>query len=585
MGLTNTSDLIIETLEHWGVDTVFGLPGDGINGLMEALRVRSDRIRFVLVRHEEAAAFAACGYAKFTGRLGVCIATSGPGGIHLLNGLYDARMDHQPVLALTGQTYSYLIGSRYQQEVDMVQLFSDVADYNVQVNSPEHARLATDLAIRHALGRRSVAHLTVPVDVQEVPYEGEYSKKHVPGMTSQVRVNLAVRPPAEEVERAAAILNGAKRLLIFAGAGAREGRRELAELARKLQAPVVKALLGKDVMPDEDPYCLGGAGLLGTTAAEIAVEECDTILLVGTSFPYLNYLPKPGQARGIQIEVDPTRLGLRYPVEVGLVGDARATLQELLPRVRARKPHRWLRYLQGEMKDWWALMDNRAQRSDTPMKPQRVAAELSQRLDDDAVVITDSGTIATWAARHIRMRDEQRFSCSGNLATMAPALPYAIGAQMAYPERQVVAFIGDGGLLMLGSELSTAAHHGLPVKVVVIKNGSLGMIKWEQMVFLGNPSYGVELPDVDFVAFAEAQGVKGFHAENPEDVGDVLQAALDHEGPSLVEAVVDPYEPPRPARVEAEQAVKLAKALARGQPARKRIGLTLFRDQVKELKV
>ena len=581
--MPNTSDIIFDTLERWGVDTVFGLPGDGINGLMEALRTRSDRIKFVLVRHEESAAFMATGYAKFTGRLGVCLATSGPGGIHLLNGLYDAKLDIQPVLAITGQTFTDLIGSRYQQEVNMLQAYSDVALYNVQVNSPEHARLATDLACRTAIGKRGVAHLNIPIDVQMKDFTGDYSEKAVPQITSQAPLDLGLRPPGRELERAAEILNTAARPVILAGQGARDGRRELIQLAERLNAPIVKPLLGKDVVPDDHPLCMGGIGLLGTLPSEEALEQCDALLMVGTSFPYIDYLPKPGAARGIQVDIDASRIGMRYPVEVGLVGDSKATLTELLPLVRRREPNGWIEGLQNKRADWLALMESRAMRDDMPLKPQRLAWELGKRLRDDAIITSDAGTIATWVARYVKIKENQRFSLSGTLATMAPGLPYAIAAQVAHPDRQVVAFIGDGGLLMLGSELSTAAHYKLPIKVVVVKNNILGMIKWEQLVFLGNPSYGVQLPEVDLVKFAESMGVRGIHLERPDEVGSVLDEALAHDGPCLVEAVVDPNEPPRPAKVEVKQALHLAKALAKGEPNATKIGLTLFRGKLHDL--
>ncbi|MHB8605788.1 MAG: thiamine pyrophosphate-dependent enzyme [Thermoplasmatota archaeon] len=371
--------------------------------------------------------------------------------------------------------------------------------------------------------------------------------------------------------------------MILAGSGARGARDEVIALAAALQAPIIKPLLGKDIVPDEHPYCLGGMGLLGTAPSMKAMEECDAFLMVGTSFPYVAYLPKPGSVPAVQIEIDPARIGIRYPVDVGLVGDSKAALTDLLRVVEPRQQSEWLTHLQGDMKDWWALLEQRATRPDLPMKPQVVAHELSKRLADDAIITCDSGTIATWAARHIRIRAGQRFSLSGTLATMAPGLPYAIGAQVAFPDRQVVAFVGDGGLLMLGSELSTAAQHELPVKVVVIQNNMLGMIKWEQMVFLGNPSFGVDLPHVDFAAMAESLGVKGFRVERAQDVGATLDQALAHPGPALVQCIVDPNEPPMPPRIKAEQALHMAKALARGEPHGGRIALTLFRDKMDDL--
>src|SRR5581483_10837493 len=370
---------------------------------------------------------------------------------------------------------------------------------------------------------------------------------------------------------------------ILAGSGARDAGHELIALAVALQAPVIKPLLGKDVIPDDHPHCLGGIGLLGTAPSQKALEECDALLMVGTSFPYMSYLPKPGSVPGIQIDIEPSRIGIRYPVEVGLVGDSKAALSDLLPHVSVRQQSDWLAGLQGDMREWWSQLEERATRRDAPMKPQVVAWELAKRLKDDAIVTCDSGTIAAWAARYVRVRGQMRFSLSGTLASMAPGVPYAIGAQVAYPDRQVVAFVGDGGLLMLAGELATAAQHKLPIKVVVIKNNVLGMIKWEQMVFLGNPSFGVELPDVDIAGMAKALGVQGFRATSPREVGAVLDEALAADGPALVEWVVDPNEPPMPPRITLGQATSLAKALARGEPNRKRIALTLFRDTMDDM--
>ena len=580
--MVNTSDIIMDTLEDWGVDTIFGLPGDGINGLMEALRQRQDRIRFVLVRHEEAAAFAAAAYAKFTGKIGVCLATTGPGGIHLLNGLYDAKMDNAPVLAITGQTYSDLAGSHYQQDVNMVKLMSDVAEFNEQVNSAEHAGLATDIACRTALSRLAVAHITVPIDVQEKQLERDYTKRRKEGQSSNAPALLPAMAQPAAIAAAADILNSARKPVILAGAGARGASQELLTLAERLQAPIIKALLGKDVIPDDHPLSLGGLGLLGTAPSERAMEDCDAVLLVGTNFPYTDYLPDPGQARGVQIDVNPVRIGLRVPVEVGLVGGAKETLQALLPHVEARGRSEWLSDLQGEMVDWWGLMEDRGTRDEMPMKPQFLARELNHHLRDDAILCGDSGTNTTWLARYIKIRGEQRFSCSGRLASMAPALPYAIAAQTAYPDRQVVAFMGDGALLMLAGELSTIAQHRLPIKVFVVKNNTLGMIKWEQMVFLGNPSYGVDFPPFDYAKIAEGMGIRGMRLERPQDAQSIIQEALAHDGPVLVEAVVDPFEPPHPPKIKAQQAKHMAQALARGQPNASRIGLTLFRDKVKD---
>ena len=502
------ADLLVERLVGWGVDTSFGLPGDGINGIMEALRQARDRVRFVHVRHEDAAALAACGYAKFTGRLGVCLATSGPGAIHLLNGLYDAKLDRAPVLAITGLTYHDLIGTHYQQDINTDYLFQDVALFNQRVMGPAHVVNLTDLAIRTALTHRAVAHLTFPVDLQEAE-AGSLgpSKKNVPGHTTERFQPPLQVPLRTEIERAAALFTGKRRIVILAGSGARGAAAELEEIAERLAAPIVKPVLGKDVVPDDSPYTTGGAGLLGTRPSQEALESCDALLLVGTSFPYLEYLPKPGQAVAVQIDADPARIGLRYPVTVGLAGDAPATLRELLPLLPRNEDGAFLEQAQAGAREWWQLMEQRGTRPDLPMKPQVVAWQLGQLLRDDAIVAADSGTISTWAAQQIQIRRGQRFSLSGNLATMANGLPYAMAAQIAYPNRQCVAFVGDGGFSMLLAELATCVQEKLPVKVVVIKNNVLGMIKWEQMVFLGNPEYGVDLSPIDFTP--RRGGVRG----------------------------------------------------------------------------
>ncbi len=577
------ADVLIETLLDWDVQVVFGLPGDGINGIMEALRTRQDRIRFVQVRHEESAAFMACGYAKFTGRLGVCLATSGPGGIHLLNGLYDAKLDGQPVLAITGLPYHDLIGTHTQQDVELDRLFLDACRYNARVMGPSHVENVVDLACRTALTYHGVAHVTIPVDVQEMKADKLRSKRNVPHHTSDVAARSARLPADEDLRRAAELLNAGSKVAILAGRGALGAGDELERVSDLLAAPIVKALLGKAVVPDDSPYTTGAIGLLGTRPSQEALEACDTLLIVGTSFPYIEYYPKPGQASGVQIELDPMRIGLRHPVDVGLVGDSRRTLTALLPLLARNGDRAFLEKAQQGMKEWNALMDARAARRDVPMKPQVVAAELGRRLRDDAIVACDSGTITSWWAGHIPARRRQLHSVSGNLASMACGLPYAIAAQLAYPDRQVVAFVGDGGLSMLMAELATCVRYRLPVKVVVVKNNTLGQIKWEQMVFLGNPEYGCDLQPIDFAMVAEACGATGLTVEDPAQCGKVLDRALGTPGPVVVQAVVDPFEPPMPPKITLEQAAKFAQALVRGEPNREKIALTVLRDRVREV--
>jgi pyruvate dehydrogenase (quinone) len=577
------ADVLVESIIDWGVDTVFGLPGDGINGIMEALRTRQDRVRFIQVRHEEAAAFMACAYAKYTGRLGCCLATSGPGGIHLLNGLYDAKLDQAPVLAITGQTYSDLKGSNFQQEVNMTRLFDDVTVYNQEVINPNQIEMLADEACRHALNHRGVSHITFPVDYQEIEPSGKTSMHKVEGHTTSRWSRALALPREDELKIAAFLLNDALKPVILVGQGALGAGDEVIELADKLGAPIVKALLGKAVVPDDHPLTTGGLGLLGTTPSQEAMENCDALLIIGSSFPYMEFLPKPGQAKGVQIDDKPDRIGLRYPVEVGLVGDAKPTVAALSRFVERKIDRSFLEQAQKGMKDWWELMRTRAMRDDVPIKPQRVAWELSELATDDAILSADSGTNTIWAARQFRIRKNQKFSCSGTLATMACALPYSIAAKLAFPERQSIAFVGDGGFTMLMGEFLTAVKYKLPIVVVIIKNNTLGQIKWEQIVFLGNPEYGCELHNPNFAKYAEACGGVGFTVERPEEIRPALQKAMATGKPAIVEVVVDPNEPPMPPKISATQALHFAEALAKGQPEGGKIALTIFRDKLNEL--
>jgi pyruvate dehydrogenase (quinone) len=577
-------DVLVRTIIDWGVDTVFGIPGDGINGIIESFRKYQDQIRFIQVRHEEAAAFAACGYAKFTGRLGCCCATSGPGGIHLLNGLYDAKLDGVPVLAITGLQFHDLLHTDTQQDVELDKLFIDVAKYNNRVMGPAHMENVVELACRTALAYRGVAHVTVPVDFQSMPVKkSPRSPRNLPHHVSEIWADSAHMPAEESLRRAAQLLNSGKRTVILAGRGALGARKELEEAAEILAAPIAKPILGKACVPDDSPYCTGGVGMLGTRPSQEALEGCDTLLIVGSSFPYIEFYPMPGQARCVQIDLDAPKIGLRYPVEVGLVGDSIRILRRLIPLLDRRGERSWLEKAQQGKAEWTALMEERGTRQDMPMKPQVVAHELGKRLRDDAIIATDSGTITTWVARHMPIRGNQMFSVSGNLATMACGLPYAIGAQAAHPERQVVAVVGDGGLTMLMGELATAVKYRLPIKVVVIKNNTLGQIKWEQMVFLGNPEYVCDLQPIDFVQVARACGATGLHLERPEDCGPILDQALAAAGPVVVEALVDPHEPPMPPKITREQVMHFAQSLARGTPHRGKIAATVASDTVREL--
>ncbi len=578
------SDLLVKRLVDWGVDTVFGLPGDGINGVFEGLRQKQDKIKFIQVRHEEAAAFAACGYAKFTGRLGVCIATSGPGGVHLLNGLYDAKFDRQPVLAITGHTFHDLIGTHYQQDLDLDKLFMDVSFYSQRVMGPAHVENVIDEAIKTALAYRGVAHVTIPKDIQE--WKVSDDQRSAMNIKRHSADQLAPRypiPPEVDFERAARLISDGKKIAILVGRGALGARQQVLALAEKLKAPVIKALLGKAVIPDNSPYNLGGIGLLGTAPSQDAMQECDTLIMAGTSFPYMEFLPKPGQAKVIQIDIDPTRIGLRANADVGLVGDCAAVLSLLDKFLTVKEDRGFLEKSQRRMESWNKLMAERGTRPDQPMKPQVVTHELNKLLNNDAIVISDSGTIATWAARYIEMRGDMQFSLSGMLATMANGLPYGIGASVAYPGRQVVCIVGDGGLTMLMGEIATLVKYKLPVKVIVIKNNELGQIKWEQMVLDANPEFGTDLQPIDFAMHAQACGAAGFTLDHPKQASDVLRQALAHPGPAVVQAVVDPNEPPMPGNITLEQSLHFAEALLKDDKHRKEIIKTIAENKIREV--
>ncbi len=576
------SDHVVQILLEWGVDTVFGLPGDGINGLVEAFRKAKDKIRYVHVRHEETAALAACAYAKFSGRLGVCFSTAAPGAVHLLNGLYDAKIDGAPVLAITGMTYHDLIGTHYLQDINQDYLFQDVAVYNQRLMGPAHVANVLNLACRAALSNRAVSHVAFPIDIQAMPASQERRfKRNVKG-----HVGTAYQPPVRVPERAliedaAKALAGCKSVAILAGAGARGAGAELEMVAERLGAPIIKALLGKDCVADTSPYTTGGIGVVGTRPSVEALRDCDGLLIVGSCFPYIEFLPKPGQALGVQIDDKPEHIGLRYPVEYGLVGDARATLRELLGKLPRNEDRSFLERAQAATRDWYALMEERGTSTHTPMVPQAVTWHLPDAAASDAIFCGDSGTVTTWQAR-MRLREGQRFSFSGTMCSMMAAVPYSIGAACAFPNRQVVAFTGDGSFTMMMGEFASLVQHGLNVKVVVMKNNTLGLIKWEQMLYLGNPEYGVDLHPIDFVKVAEACGARGVRIDDPTRCKEQLKAALAMDGPLLIECVVDPLEPPWPPVITNDEAKKLAEAMARGERNRAPIGLTIGRHAVQE---
>jgi pyruvate dehydrogenase (quinone)/pyruvate oxidase len=495
------------------------------------------------------------------------------------------------------------MGSSYQQDVNLLQLFSDVSVYNSIITAPEQAEMAVDIACRTAFAQRGVSHLTTPIDIQERRLQGKYSRHKVPGHTSDTFIAAGnALPDRKLLQHAADIINLGNKIVILVGQGALNAGQDVISVAEKIQAPVVKALLGKAVVPDNHPNNIGGIGMLGTEPATDAMSEADTLLMIGTSFPYIDYLPKPGQARGVQIDIKAERIGLRYPVEVGLIGDSKKILSALLPLLRNRRTNdsndsnhqqygrggeeeqlKFLRSKQQSMKEWIELLDRQSKQTDKnkPIKPQAIASAVSEELQDDAIISVDSGTNTVWAARFINIRNGMKFSVSGTLASMACGLPYTIAAQLAYPERQCIAFVGDGGFAMLMSEFATAVQYNLPIKVIVLKNNTLGMIRWEQMAFLGNPEFGVEFSGIDFAKIAEACGGIGYTIKEYDDMKPIMKTAMSNNTkPTLIEAYVDPFEPPMPPKIEPEFMQNMAESFAKGQPYAMRIGLTLYRNRI-----
>ena len=568
------SDQLIERLVEWGVHRVYGYPGDGINGVMGALNRAQEKVEFVQTQHEELAAFMATAHSKFTGEVGVCIATSGPGAIHLLNGLYDAKADHQPVLAIVGQQARSALGGEFQQEVDLVSLFKDVAhEYVHMATVPEQILHLVDRAMRIARDRRAVTCLILPNDLQElaaVEPPREHAMMHTGiGFTSPGRA-----PRDLDLVAAAAVLNAGKKVAILAGAGALDASAELVAVADRLGAGIAKALLGKMAVPDDLPNVTGAIGLLGTAPSWKMMEDCDTLLMVGSSFPYSEFLPKPGQARGVQIDIEPRQLGLRYPMEINLVGDAKLTLQALLPLLKAREDRAWRDTIESNVRDWWRVLETRAMTDTVPINPQRVFWELSPRLPDDVILAADSGTVASWYARDLKARAGMMGSLSGGLATMGPAVPYALTAKMAYPDRPVIAMLGDGAMQMLGiNGLITIAREWRKWKdprlvVMVLNNGDLNMVTWEQRSTEGDPKFegSQDLPAFPYAQYARMLGLYGLRVDKPADIASAWDEALKADRPMLLEMVTDPTVPPAPPHITAKQIRHYASALLHGDP-------------------
>ncbi|HZU71780.1 MAG TPA: thiamine pyrophosphate-binding protein [Acidimicrobiales bacterium] len=581
------SELLVERLIDWGVDTIFGLPGDGINGIMEGLRRHQDSIRFVLVHHEEAAAFMATAYAKATGRIGVCLATSGPGGIHLMNGLYDAKLDHVPVLAITGMQSTTQLGTQYQQEVHLDKVFMDLCVYNQMFHAPVSIPALTDIAIRTALSQRGVSHLTFPVDMQEADpedagYEGGLDTARPPKIAPAKYTPARIVPSDPPLRQAAEVLNAGRKVVMLVGVGARDARQEIVKAAELLGSPIVKTLPGKMVVPDDNDYVVGGLGLLGSAPSEDAMEEADTIFLVGTNFPYTRWLPTDRKA--VQIELDPARLGNRIPLTTGLVGEAKGTLELLIPMLERKADRSFIDEYRQRKGRWDAQMAALENPNRDPIQPQYLMSLIDRYASDDAILSCDSGTIATWAARHWHIRANREFYLSGNLATMAPGLPYAISHGLTFPGRQSIAFVGDGGFAMLMAEFHTAVWHRVPVKICVCNNGLLGQILWEQMA-LGYPEHGVRFPThMDFAPWAESCGGRGIRVEKPGDLEPAVKEWLAYDGAALLDVVVNADEAPLPPKIHYDEAKKFAESFLKGTPRRITIGSTLARDKIDQLK-
>jgi pyruvate dehydrogenase (quinone) len=568
-------DYLLRRLREWGVEQVFAYPGDGINGIVASFGKADNKPRFVQARHEEMAAFEAVGYAKFSGQVGVCMATSGPGAIHLLNGLYDAKLDHVPVVAIVGQTARSAMGGSYQQEVDLQGLYKDVAsEYLVEVNVAEQLPNALDRAIRTALAKRAPTAVIIPNDLQESSYSPpEHEFKHVPSSAPGWPHPVTI-PPDDELARAAEVLNAGEKVAILIGQGARNAAAEVTELAGLTGAGVAKALLGKDVLPDDLPYVTGSIGLLGTRPSYELMRDCDTLLIVGSNFPYSQFLPEFGKARGIQIDLDGSMIGMRYPTEVNLVGEAQGTLRALLPMISRKEDRSWREKIEKNVAQWWETVEQQAMLEANPVNPMRIVHELSQRIPEDAIVTADSGSSTNWYARNLKMRGRMRGSLSGTLATMGPGVPYAIGAKFAHPDRPVIALEGDGAMQMNGlAELITIARYrhlwsDQRLVVCVFHNNDLNQVTWELRAMGGAPKFeeSQSLPDVDYAEFARSLGFEGVSVDSPDQLGPAWDRVLSADRPAVLDVRCDPEVPPIPPHATFEQMKSAAEAVLKGDP-------------------
>ncbi len=573
MSKQTTGEFFVQRLEEWKIKTIFGYPGDGINGVLRGLEKAGDKFQFVQARHEEMAAFMASAYAKFSGELGVCLSTGGPGATHMITGLYDAKMDHQPVLAITGQAARSVRGAHYQQELNLDRMFADVAEYVQEGTLPQQVGVILDKAIRTAKARNGVGIVIMPNDLSDTEYKAP-GRKHGDTRSSAGYSKPRVTPYEADLRRAADVLNAGEKVAILVGAGAKKAADEVIATAEKLQAGVAKALLGKDVLPDELPWVTGTIGLLGSKPSSDMMDGCDTLLMIGTGFPWAEFLPKTGQARAVQIDIDPTMLGIRYPTEVNLHGDAAETLRLLLPMLDAKPRAHWREHIEKGVANWWELMDKRAHAPANPVNPQRVAWELSPRLPLNAIVTSDSGSCANWYARDLKVRRGQMYSLSGGLASMGAAVPYAIGAKFAHPDRPVIALVGDGAMQMNNmAELITVSKYwrkwSNPQWICCVwNNEDLNQVTWEQRVMEGFPRFETtqDIPNFAYHRFGEMLGFKGIYVDDPEQMGAAWDEALASQTPVVLEVKTDPEVPPLPPHISFEQAKTFMSTLQQGDP-------------------
>jgi pyruvate dehydrogenase (quinone) len=566
-------DFFVDRLHEWGIHTIFGYPGDGINGVLGAMNRSKHKINFIQVRHEEMAAFMASAYAKFSGGLGVCLSTGGPGASHLVTGLYDAKLDNQPVLAISGQAARNARGAHYQQELNLERLFQDVAEYVQEVSTPSQTRHVTDRAIRTAIAERAVSVIVLPNDLQDEKYE-DPPRKHGSVFSGVGYTRPRIVPYEADLQRAADVLNAGEKVAILVGAGALQATDEVIAVADRLKAGAAKALLGKAALPDHLPWVTGSIGILGTKASWEMMNDCDTLLMIGTNFPYAEFLPKDGKVRAVQIDIDPEKLSMRYPAEVPLHGDSAETLRELLPLLKEKSDGSWRSKIEKEVRESWDMLEKRALAKANPVNPQRVCWELSPLLPRDAIVTSDSGSCANWFARDLRVQRGQMYSLSGGLASMGAAVPYAIAAKFAHPKRPVIALVGDGAMQMNNmAELITVSKYWKQWEdhrwiVCVFNNQDLNQVTWEQRVMEGDPKFDAtqQIPDVPYHRFADMIGLKGIFCDDPDMVGEAWRQALASDRPVVLEFKTDPEVPPLPSHISLEQAKKFTSTIIKGDP-------------------